>query len=374
MLLVFSHAAVLDVNRAVFRELAQVADIPVKMIVPQRWQGDLIQKLEYQGDGNAKNFEVYSYPVVFSGRGSFFFYRSFFKKLKSQWTPQHVFVDEEPWSVAAFQAFEIFQNSPRSFFTKQNLLKKIPPPFYWMQKRIFSESTHAYSVAEEVTQVLRQKGYQKEIRYLPHSYDPNLFKPLTDEEKSLRKKKLGIPDYKKIVSYFGRLADEKGIHDFLGAIEQVEADCLFLIVGNGPLEKLIHEKKQSKKLKEKLFFFSAIPHHEVGGTLALSDVLILPSRTMPNWKEQFGRILVEAMACGAAVVGSDSGEIPNLIKKTGGGFVFQERNVSDLKNQIETLLSTDSILRKHQVAGQQYVFKNLTHTAVAKYLSSDLGF
>lgn len=40
------------------------------------------------------------------------------------------------------------------------------------------------------------------------------------------------------------------------------------------------------------------------------DVLVLPSRTLAHWKEQFGRVLTEAMACAVAVIGSDSGEIP----------------------------------------------------------------
>ena len=44
---------------------------------------------------------------------------------------------------------------------------------------------------------------------------------------------------------------------------------------------------------------------------------MLPSLTRPNWKEQFGRVLVEAMACGVPVVGSDSGEIPRVIGEAG---------------------------------------------------------
>jgi len=43
------------------------------------------------------------------------------------------------------------------------------------------------------------------------------------------------------------------------------------------------------------------------------DVLVLPSRSRSFWKEQFGRVLIEAMACGVPVIGSSSGEIPNVI-------------------------------------------------------------
>ena len=43
----------------------------------------------------------------------------------------------------------------------------------------------------------------------------------------------------------------------------------------------------------------------------------MPSRTLPNWKEQFGRVIIEAMACGVPVVGSDSGAIPDVIGDAG---------------------------------------------------------
>jgi glycosyltransferase involved in cell wall biosynthesis len=373
MLLVFSHAAVLDVNRSVFKELAQVADVPVQMIVPTKWQGDLIQNLEFKSEKESKtqNFSVRPFPVLFSGKGSFFFYRSLFKEIRSL-KPTHVFVDEEPWTVAAFQAFESFRSCPRSFFTKQNLYKVLPPPFNAIQNWIFKESTHAYSVADEVTDVLRKKGYQKEIRYLPHSYDPEIFKVLTGEENKAKRLDLGLPLDRKVVSYFGRLTEEKGIKNFLQATKGLESQCSVLVVGNGPLENMVREEKE--KSKGHFVFLPAIPHHEVGSVLGLSDILVLPSRTTPHWKEQFGRILVEAMACGAAVVGSNSGEIPHLIKKTGGGLVFQEGDVVDLAEKIKTLLVSETSLSQYKNSGYQFVKKNLSHQAVAKYLASDLGF
>ena len=56
-----------------------------------------------------------------------------------------------------------------------------------------------------------------------------------------------------------------------------------------------------------------VPHEETPRYLAAFDLLVLPSETQPNWKEQFGRVIVEALACGVPVIGSDSGEIPNLV-------------------------------------------------------------
>jgi glycosyltransferase involved in cell wall biosynthesis len=65
------------------------------------------------------------------------------------------------------------------------------------------------------------------------------------------------------------------------------------------------------------------------------DVLVGPSLTTPRWKEQFGRMLVEAMACGVPVIGSDSGEIPNVIGDA--GIVVPEGDCVALRTAIARL-------------------------------------
>jgi L-malate glycosyltransferase len=99
---------------------------------------------------------------------------------------------------------------------------------------------------------------------------------------------------------------------------------------------------------------------------------VLPSRTTRRWKEQFGRILVEAMACGAAVVGSDSGEIPHLIKRSGGGLVFREGQVSELCACLTRLLKDPTLLEQHRAQGRKYVEQTLTHPKVAEDLVGKL--
>ena len=94
------------------------------------------------------------------------------------------------------------------------------------------------------------------------------------------------------------------------------------------------------------------------------DALVLPSRTRPNWKEQFGRVLIEAMACGVAVLGSDSGEIPRVIGDA--GIVFPEGDVHMLAGSLRRL-QTDSALRVRLCdAGRARVLANYTMRHVAE--------
>jgi glycosyltransferase involved in cell wall biosynthesis len=96
------------------------------------------------------------------------------------------------------------------------------------------------------------------------------------------------------------------------------------------------------------------------------DVLILPSETQPGWKEQFGRVIPEALACGTAVVGSDSGEIPRLIRESGGGLIFPERDVAALAAALEQMISSPGLRDGFAASGGRWVTANLSLPNIAK--------
>jgi glycosyltransferase involved in cell wall biosynthesis len=85
---------------------------------------------------------------------------------------------------------------------------------------------------------------------------------------------------------------------------------------------------------------------------------------MPNWKEQFGRILVEAMSCGVPVVGSSSGEIPNVLGKA--GLVYPERNVAALRRVLLLLVGQPGLCRELGRRGRERVLAHYTQAALAR--------
>jgi glycosyltransferase involved in cell wall biosynthesis len=94
------------------------------------------------------------------------------------------------------------------------------------------------------------------------------------------------------------------------------------------------------------------------------DVLVLPSQTTPQWKEQFGHVLIEAMACEAPVIGSDSGEIPNVIGDA--GLVFKESNADELKHQIQKLAANEALKLSLSQKGRQRALSMYTHERIAE--------
>lgn len=374
-ILVLSHAGVLEVNRAVFQELAQLGH-DVTMVVPREWKGDLIRALRFKVGEKDRALRVLPLPVVLSGRGSLFFYAASLRRALRGWKPDLVFLDEEPWSLAALQTFLAFPEAAVSFFTKENLMKTIPWPFSGLERWVYRRAASAFAVSHEVESVLRRKGFRGQVLQLHHSYDPSLFRARSGSEIQRTRARFGIPSDAIVLGYFGRLTREKGLADLVQSVLLLEHRAelppwFFCCVGNGPAE-LETKQTLSSLPASRYAMLGALSHDTVGELLSAIDILVLPSRTTPRWKEQFGRILVEAMACGAAVVGSDSGEIPHLVERSGGGLVFREGNAAELAERLSTLLQNPVLLAKHREQGHRYVEQALTHPVVAQSLAEML--
>jgi glycosyltransferase involved in cell wall biosynthesis len=104
-----------------------------------------------------------------------------------------------------------------------------------------------------------------------------------------------------------------------------------LLFGDGPL------RREIERVSPHVTVVPNLAHEQMSEAYSAIDLLVLPSRTTSHWKEQFGRVLVEALSCGVPVVGSDSGEIPWVIHSTGGGCVFPEGDVAALATLLDQL-------------------------------------
>jgi len=94
------------------------------------------------------------------------------------------------------------------------------------------------------------------------------------------------------------------------------------------------------------------------------DVLTLPSRTRWNIKEQFGRVLVEAMASETCVVGSDSGEIPRVIGDA--GLVFHEGDERELAGHLRRLMEHTALRQALARRGRERALTHYTYAQIAR--------
>jgi glycosyltransferase involved in cell wall biosynthesis len=135
------------------------------------------------------------------------------------------------------------------------------------------------------------------------------------------------------------------------------------IAGEGPERRPLEKLARELGIAERVHFDGVIRSAQMPAYLRQLDALVLPSRTLPNWKEQFGRVLVEAMACETVVIGSDSGEIPNVIGPA--GLIFSEDDASALRNHLLRLMQTPHLRAELGRAGRERVHQHYTQSQIA---------
>jgi glycosyltransferase involved in cell wall biosynthesis len=101
-------------------------------------------------------------------------------------------------------------------------------------------------------------------------------------------------------------------------------------------------------------------------TLKKMQVLVLPSITTPGWKEQFGRVLIEAFASRIAVIGSDSGEIPFVLGEA--GLVFREKDAGMLASCINRLMTDRGLFETLVEKGYKRVSELYTNEKIAEQI------
>ena len=164
---------------------------------------------------------------------------------------------------------------------------------------------------------MRTRGYSAERGHiLALAVDTSVFEPLDDSRRTSVQRRLGLRP--PVIGYTGRLTEDKGLYILMRAMEQVggERPWSLLLLGSGPMEGKILDWAKARGWGDRVRIMLA-KHGEVPAYLGAMDLLLAPSQTTRHWKEQFGRMLIEAFACGVPVIGSDSGEIPYVIGDAG---------------------------------------------------------
>ncbi|MDQ2714008.1 MAG: glycosyltransferase, partial [Chloroflexota bacterium] len=157
---------------------------------------------------------------------------------------------------------------------------------------------------------------------------------------------------------------EKGLPLIIEALASLPSYCRAVLVGHGPLREDLERQAADLGVTDRVTFKAVVPSYKVPDEMRQMNVFLLPSLTRPNWAEQFGRALVEAMCCGVPVIGSDSGEIPFVIGDA--GLIFPEGNAQELAARVRQLLDDPALYTRLAIQGRQRVLENFTQEAIAK--------
>ena len=349
--LMISKASIVGIYQSKLAYIAQQG-IDLCVIVPPSWKDNRgTMQLE---KATVSGYQMKVLPIRFNGRYHLHFYRGLARQMR-EFRPDIVHIDEEPYSVVTWQALWNAQRckSKTLFFSWQNINRQYPPPFRWGERWVMNNVDYAIVGTESAGQVWREKGYSGPMCVIPpFGTEPDLF--------TLRQGRTQGPF---TIGYIGRLVEEKGVHHLLEAVSKLNFDWRLRLLGGGPLLNEFREQATRLNIADKVQFDGQVPSTEVPAYYQKLDVLVLPSLTRPNWKEQFGRVLVEAMASGVPVIGSDSGAIPDVIGDA--GLIFPEGDSHALSEQMTRLYQDHALYQNLQKRGRARFLTHFTQEDIA---------
>lgn len=354
--LMVSKALVTGVYQKKLEELARFPDVELLTIVPPYWLEGRVGSVNLN-KRYVEGYELVVEPMRFNGRHHVHFYPGLWKQMR-RFKPDIVHIDEEPYNVVAAHATMLARRVKARpiFFAFQNLHRRYPPPFSTIERYCYSRASAGIAGNQDAADVLRQKGFRKPISVIPQfGVDPQIYRP-TPRTTDWR--------HEPTVGYIGRVVPEKGLDTLIEAVATIPSRPHVFIVGSGSHRLALQHQAERLGARDRVQFRSAIPPENVPAMLADFDALVLPSLTQNNWKEQFGRVLIEAMACEVPVIGSDSGEIPNVIGEA--GLIFPEGNAGVLAAHIRKLLDDPAYRRTIGKAGRKRVLEHFTQAKVAQ--------
>jgi glycosyltransferase involved in cell wall biosynthesis len=356
--LMISKALVAGTSQRKLEEIAKLPDIELTLVTPPYWQSDdgskqVLERLYTNG------YRIIETPIKFNGNFHLHYYPQL-GRIMREVRPQVVHIDEEPYNLTTYLAMRLArqQKARPLFFTWQNLYRDYPLPFRQMELSNYKHAAAAIVGNRDASAVLRRKGYQGPIQIIPQfGFDTEIYKrsaPRIPRQ----------PDDPFIIGFIGRLKEEKGLSLIVEALTMLPDYCRAVFIGNGPMKATLTEQAARLGLTERVIFKSGVPTSQVPREMEQWDVHVLPSLTRPNWIEQFGRTLAEAMSCETPVIGSSSGEIPHVIGDA--GLVFKEGDARELSRCVEKLLTDPALYAELAKRGRQRVLENYTQQRIAQ--------
>jgi len=357
-LLAVSHPSVVSVNQETYLELIN-RGWEVTVIVPDRWRHEYSPTLVEPQVLEGMEGSLHPLAIALPGRPQRHFYIARCAALIKRLRPQVAFLEAESYSLSASQwGFALHRlGIPFGVQCAENLDRELPAPVRAMRSRVLRHAAFVVTRSESASRLARVWGARGEVELAPHAVPDWEHVPPPDPERPFT------------VGYAGRLVESKGLLDLLEAVRRLQAPVELLLIGDGELRAQL-EGQQIPGSRVRVI--DGLSHAEMASGYAQLDVLALPSHTTPTWKEQFGRVIVEALWCGVPVIGSDSGEIPWLIGLTGGGLVFPEGDSAMLAAQLEKLRESPELRRELDATGRAAVERLFTVPAATDPLEQML--
>ena len=220
----------------------------------------------------------------------------------------------------------------------------------------------AIAVTHAVRTVMLQSGVQPEKVVVVHpGQDVERFRT-SGRFRELIRSELGIKEHEVVIAYAGKLHPGKGIYELLAAVHQVSTaypHIKLMYIGDGDDRGKLTKEAEIIGMADKVILTGY--RTDIDRLFSAMDIFALPSKGY----ESFGMVLIEAMAAGKAVIGTDTGGIPEIITHNVNGLLVSPGSVSELTQALASLIGDAEWRRQLADAGTQKIDANFTAAAAA---------
>ena len=352
-----AHASLTPAFRERERASAQeCADIDLEVLTTTQWReagvdvravGDSLFPVTTARARLSNHIQLFAYdprPIIGA-----------FRRLR----PHLIDLNHEPYSIACAEILALadwlLPGVPVVMQVAQNLPRRYPPPVNWLQIRALRRVAAAYACSEGAREVLRAKGFRKPVRIIPFGVNTAAFYPRPHNRTGA----------KLTIGFVGRMLAGKGLGVLADALMKLASeDWKLLLVGDGPERKSFERILAERALMDRAEFAGAVPYEKVSDFYRRMDIFVMPTRTTGRIREQFGRVLVEAMASGVPVLGTTCGAIPEVIADA--GLIVNENDPGALAEALRRLLADETLREQLARTGRERVEQHYSWEGVAK--------
>jgi glycosyltransferase involved in cell wall biosynthesis len=270
-----------------------------------------------------------------------------------------------------------FSRCPVVLVTPGNIFERIARgsnPFDWPTTQVYKVAAWSSArccalidaISEDMAEAWRRTGAPADrVLVIPHGVDIDQFRPVPDA-----RARLGLDEALPIIVYVGRLSPEKRLDTLLGAMHRLRPEIpsirLYLL-GEGPRRPSLERLVRELGLEGRVVFAGQVAPAELPFWYSSADAVVLPSSSEP-----LGRVMLEAMACGAPFVGTRMTGMADIVDDGRNGFLVPSRDEAALADRLRLLLTDRSIGAALGRVGRQTILEGLTWPAVVGGLRAEL--
>jgi glycosyltransferase involved in cell wall biosynthesis len=279
--------------------------------------------------------------------------RSALRHLLTDFRPELVQIEEEPWTRAASTAAGLARGLrvPYVVVTRESL-----PGAHGVLGRIRRSRVLRHARGLLAVNELAAKLVTRHHPSLPRQVIPQLGVELPLQ--GTRPERTGLS-----IGFFGRLIPEKGLDLLFRACVKLVGRWTILVVGTGPAQEELEGLAERLGIAGRVTWLGALPRQRVDEIWPRLDCVVLPSRTAPRWIEIAPRAVTEAMAHGVAVIATAAGALPEIVGSA--GLIVPEEDVVAIAEALQRLHDDPAERERLAAAGRRKVMSEYTDAAIA---------